>query len=102
MKPPPPRSTLFPYTTLFRSSSAVDGNTDGTFFDGSVTHTNQDANAWWQVDLGTSATVASIERRSTRLYSSDGKNDYSVFVSKKTFVQTDTPTTLQGRAGTWS
>src|SRR2546429_924764 len=26
----PPRSTLFPYTTLFRSGAAVGGGTDGT------------------------------------------------------------------------
>ena len=38
----------------------MDGNTDGNFFDGSVTATNLDPNAWWQVDLGTSATVSSI------------------------------------------
>ena len=33
------------------SSNAVDGNTDGNFQDGSVTATNDDVNAWWQVDL---------------------------------------------------
>src|SRR6266851_5266458 len=42
------------------ASNAVDGNTDGNFSHGSITHTNLDANAWWQVDLGTSATVGSI------------------------------------------
>jgi hypothetical protein len=30
----------------------VDGNTDGKFLDGSVTHTNYEQGAWWQVDLG--------------------------------------------------
>lgn len=34
------------------ASLAVDGNTDGVFNDGSVTSTNYDTNAWWQVDLG--------------------------------------------------
>jgi hypothetical protein len=33
------------------ASRAVDGNTDGVFANGSVTHTNSDANAWWHVDL---------------------------------------------------
>jgi hypothetical protein len=32
-------------------SRAVDGNTDGQFFDGSVTHTNFEAAPWWQVTL---------------------------------------------------
>jgi YVTN family beta-propeller protein len=31
---------------------AVDGNVDGVFANGSVTHTNSDLNAWWEVDLG--------------------------------------------------
>jgi hypothetical protein len=31
---------------------AVDGNTDGTYWDGSVTHTDYQQSAWWQVDLG--------------------------------------------------
>jgi hypothetical protein len=34
------------------ASSAVDGNTDGNFFNGSVTHTTSMDNPWWTVDLG--------------------------------------------------
>lgn len=34
------------------ASRAVDGNTDGAFSGNSVTHTNFDTGAWWQVDLG--------------------------------------------------
>src|SRR5437899_9474093 len=34
MIPPPPRSTLFPYTTLFRSLRAVHPNPDGRGDDG--------------------------------------------------------------------
>src|SRR2546426_4564780 len=30
----PPRSTLFPYTTLFRSASSLDGDSPGTRFPG--------------------------------------------------------------------
>lgn len=33
-------------------SRAVDGNTDGTWGNGSVTHTVMQANPWWMVDLG--------------------------------------------------
>lgn len=29
----------------------IDGNTDGTFTNNSVTHTNEEANPWWEVDL---------------------------------------------------
>lgn len=43
--------------TLGLASKAVDGNTDGAFSNGSVTHTSQGsaggtANPWWEVDLG--------------------------------------------------
>lgn len=31
--------------------AAIDGNTDGDFFHGSVTHTNYDYQAWWMVNL---------------------------------------------------
>lgn len=31
---------------------AVDGNTDGNYSSGSVTHTDIDPQSWWQVDLG--------------------------------------------------
>lgn len=34
------------------ASAAVDGNTDGVFLNGSVAQTLNEANSWWQVDLG--------------------------------------------------
>ena len=58
-KPATQSSTLPGYATA-GAASAVDGNTDGNFSDGSVTATNLDTNAWWQVDLGASAAVSSI------------------------------------------
>lgn len=84
------------------ASNAVDGNTDGNFADGSVSHTNLDANAWWQVDLGVSATIGSIAIWNRTDCCSDRLSDYWVFVSNTPFASTDTPVTLQGRAGTWS
>jgi hypothetical protein len=81
---------------------AVDGNTDGSFFDGSVTHSNLDANAWWQVDLGSSATVNSIVIWNRTDCCEVRLADYWVFVSDTPFGPTDTPSTLQSRTGTWS
>lgn len=43
------------------ASKAVDGNTNGDFTQGSVTHTLSDANAWWRVDLGANVAVGDIE-----------------------------------------
>ncbi len=84
------------------ASKAVDGNTDGNFGDGSVSHTNMDANAWWEVDLGSSATVSSIVVWNRTDCCGGRLSDYWVFVSNTPFLSTDTPATLQNRAGTWS
>ena len=80
----------------------MDGNTDGNFFDGSVTATNLDPNAWWQVDLGASAAVSSIVVWNRTDCCGSRLNDYWVFVSDTPFLPTDTPATLQNRAGTSS
>ncbi len=42
------------------ASRAVDGNTDGVYAAGSVTHTGAHAGAWWEVDLGAMAQIDSI------------------------------------------
>jgi hypothetical protein len=83
------------------AASAVDGNTDGAFYDGSVTATNLDTNAWWQVDLGISATINSVSIWNRTDCCSSRLTDYWVFVSDSPFLDTDTPATLQFRAGTF-
>ena len=77
------------------AGSAVDGNTDGNFNNGSVSHTNADANAWWQVDLGSSATISSITIWNRTDCCSDRLSDYWVFVSNTPFLSTDTQFQLQ-------
>jgi F5/8 type C domain len=84
------------------ASKAADGNTDGNYFDGSLSTTNDDANAWWEVDLGASATVSSIVVWNRTDGSQSRLSDYWVFVSDTPFASTDTPATLQSRAGTFS
>ncbi|MEP1490000.1 MAG: discoidin domain-containing protein [Algibacter sp.] len=42
------------------ASRAIDGDTNGAFSGGSVTHTNSEANAWWQVDLGADQSIGEI------------------------------------------
>jgi murein DD-endopeptidase MepM/ murein hydrolase activator NlpD len=39
-------------TSLGLAPNAVDGNTDGIFTNKSVTHTQNELQSWWQVDLG--------------------------------------------------
>jgi hypothetical protein len=104
---PPPvkvatQSSTFPGYPAAVAASAIDGNTDGNFFDGSVTATNLDTNAWWQVDLGASTTVNSVTIWNRTDCCSSRLNDYWVFVSNTPFLPADTPATLQNRAGTFA
>src|SRR3989454_8850858 len=73
----PPRSTLFPYTTLFRSVlGAIDGvdeRIDGI----SIVRAGRDAHA--QGDRGDDA----LDRKSTRLNTSHLVISYAVFCLKK-------------------
>jgi hypothetical protein len=69
---------------------------------GSVTHTNLDANAWWQVDLGFSAKIRSIKIWNRTDGSINRLSDYWVFVSDTPFSPAETPAGLQKRPGTWS
>jgi hypothetical protein len=96
------QSSTLPGVASAAASSAVDGNTDGAFFDGSVTATNLDANPWWQVDLGASAAVSSIVIWNRTDCCGTRLSDYWVFVSDTPFLATDTPASLQNRAGTFA
>lgn len=46
------QSSTYSHSANPIASKAVDGNTDGNFRSASTTHTNRQANPWWQVDLG--------------------------------------------------
>src|SRR2546429_6807493 len=76
----PPRSTLFPYTTLFRSPTALRsdlGPPDRTVE--AVT-----ARALWLPHCGShKARAVTADRKSTRLNSSHGYISYAVFCLKK-------------------
>jgi hypothetical protein len=84
------------------ASNAVDGNTDGNYFDGSITHTLGDLNPWWQVDLGSSAAINTVTIWNRTDGCSDRMSDFWVFVSNTPFSPSDTPASLQNRAATWS
>lgn len=84
------------------AASAVDGSTNGNFANGSVTNTNLDAYAWWQVDLGFSATIGSIVIWNRTDCCGSRLRDYWVFVSESPFSAAETPLSLPGRSDVWS
>src|SRR5256885_12494843 len=74
----PPRSTLFPYTTLFRS---IDPTTPTTLYAGTyggVFKSTDGGGSWSAANVGLSA-----DRKSTRLNSSHLVISYAVFCLKK-------------------
>ena len=42
------------------ANSAVDGDTNGVWRSGSITHTNTESQPWWEVDLGTVEDISDI------------------------------------------
>src|SRR2546422_5710043 len=72
----PPRSTLFPYTTLFRSISVADASCEcrEPFFGQSSALDDSER---------ASSTSGGRDRKSTRLNSSHGYISYAVFCLKK-------------------
>jgi alpha-L-fucosidase 2 len=64
-------------------SRAVDGNTDGAWGSGSVTHTAEPSNeAWWQVDLEGAHALDAIEIWNRTDCCSDRLSDYWVMISE--------------------
>lgn len=50
-------------STTFREASAdkaIDGETSGTFFEGSVTHTEPGSSVWWELDLGSESEITKL------------------------------------------
>src|SRR2546430_13651420 len=77
----PPRSTLFPYTTLFRSVLSYPGLTPAN-----RAYQHAAAGAQTTVNLASPLSSGTKDRKSTRLNSSHSQISYAVFcLKKKTF-----------------
>ncbi|HLK67312.1 MAG TPA: discoidin domain-containing protein [Bryobacteraceae bacterium] len=101
----PPPNGASQSSTLFGTppaGAAFDGNTDGNFYDGSVTATNFESTPWWQVNLGAAQTVGSVVIWNRTDCCGSRLSDYWVFVSNTPFLSSDTPATLASRAGTFA
>src|SRR5690349_22703408 len=73
MIPPPPRSTLFPYTTLFRSGRVMTPRLTAAFI----------CDHEFLTPTPTPSPSAPSDRKSTRLNSSHVEISYAVFCLKK-------------------
>jgi len=85
-----------------QASLAVDGNNDGNFVNGSVTHSSNDPNAWLDIDLGSSQDIDALRIWNRTDCCSYRLDNYFVFISDKPFLPSDNVSTLRARPGTWS
>src|SRR3712207_8155036 len=85
----PPRSTLFPYTTLFRSAALDFEDPEGQRFSLVDDGGSGPANPWERSSVPAERQVRGLgpitirDRKSTRLNSSHAKISYAVFCLKK-------------------
>jgi hypothetical protein len=61
---------------------AVDGNLNGAFWEGSVTHTEWERTPWWQVDLGSSTAIGEVVVYNRTDCCSERLTNFSVLVSE--------------------
>src|SRR2546430_7765516 len=89
----PPRSTLFPYTTLFRSHLSCPRGACAPLVRSAVQDTHH-----WRGATPRSLVRASLrDRKSTRLNSSHSQISYAVFCLKKKTVRDHTRNDVCGR-----
>src|SRR3712207_7403672 len=92
----PPRSTLFPYTTLFRSGrGGGDGGQDGELVAAEAGHRVAGAGALQQAGRRVDQ---QLDRKSTRLNSSHANISYAVFCLKKKKTKTTRRSRLHNSA----
>src|SRR5688572_30982459 len=78
---PPPRSTLFPYTTLFRSIKEAQFGLASLYHYGKGTEKNLKKAFYWYQKAAENGNIE--DRKSTRLNSSHSQISYAVFCLKK-------------------
>ncbi len=80
---------------------AVDGNTGGDFMKRSVTHTTEELQPWWDVDLGAVRSVERIVIWNRTDCCDERLSDFDVLVSERPFGDDDLEAARRGRA-VWS
>lgn len=83
------------FGTAFTADLAIDGNTDGDWRNGSVTHTELGVHAWWEVDLGAVQAISHLNVwNRTDCCGDEWLSAYHVFVSEVPFASTDLAATM--------
>ncbi|MDO5979577.1 discoidin domain-containing protein [Flavivirga spongiicola] len=78
------------------ASKSIDGNTSGIIWpDGEGSHTNQESQPWWQVDLGAVSNITDVKVYNRTDCCADRLTNYHIFVSDAPF----TSTTIAGSQG---
>src|SRR3712207_7517378 len=85
----PPRSTLFPYTTLFRSGGGRPAVADECLRRVLLHELHGDHHRLRRAAAGVQRGAAAVDRKSTRLNSSHANISYAVFCLKKKKLQED-------------
>src|SRR5699024_12012879 len=99
MRRPPPRSTLFPYTTLFRSRGALGGRRHLCNYIGNYRDKDVGKEKRFQENNGVNCVhvqqIRGKDRKSTRLNSSHVSISYAVFCLKKKKKKQTTRVTIE-------
>ena len=84
---------------------AVDGNTNGDYYAGSVSATNSEPNAWWQVDLGGLQWIDAVDIWKMTNTCSDCATrlqKFWVFVTEASSFASNDPNVLKNDSTVWS
>jgi hypothetical protein len=80
---------------------AVDGNTDGSYYANSVSHTNGQPQDWWEVDLGSTYNIGLIKIWNRTDCCSERLSNFHVMVSERPFSSSNLNDSLS-QSGIWS
>jgi beta-galactosidase len=96
------QATVNQISTTYGSiaEKAIDGNIDGIWINGSVTHTNNEPNAWWEADLGELCNIESVEIFNRTDCCMNRLSDFYLLVSEVPFISHDLYVTMN-QSGVW-
>ena len=88
------QSSTYPGTLDFEPGNAVDGDRTGTNSSGSISHTLQDPNSWWEVDLGDLYSINQVKIWNRTDCCADRLNNFYVIASETPFTSEELAATL--------